>query len=79
MLIFAIKQNDSVVHIYAFFKKYFLHYGVSQEIWYSSLCYTVGSDCLSILNTIVCIYKPQIPSPSLSSLLSPFGNHKSNL
>ena len=34
-----------------------LHYGLSQDIEYSSLCYTVGPYCLSILhiNIIVCI------------------------
>ena len=31
------------------------HYGLSQNIAYSSLCYTVGSSCLSILYIIVCI------------------------
>ena len=40
------------------------HYGLSQEIGYSSLCYTVGP-CLSILNIRVCINQPEIPSPSL--------------
>ena len=28
------------------------HYGLSQDIEYSSLCYTVGPCCLSILNVI---------------------------
>ena len=41
------------------------HCVLSQEIGYSSLCYTVGPHCLSILNVIVCIYQPQTPSPSL--------------
>ena len=31
------------------------HYGLSQDIEYSSLCYTVGPCCLSILYIIVCI------------------------
>ena len=47
------------------------HYGLSQEIGYSSLCYTVRPCCLSILNVIVCIYQPQIPSPFLSLHPSP--------
>ena len=51
----------SYTHVYILF-----HYGLSQEIGYSSLCYTVGLCCLSILNVIVCIYLPQTPSPSLS-------------
>ena len=29
------------------------HYGLSQDTEYSSLCYTVGPCCLSILNVIV--------------------------
>ena len=44
------------IYIYTLF-----HYGLSQEIGYSSLCYTVGRCCLSILNVIVCIYQPQTP------------------
>ena len=31
------------------------HYGLSQDIDYSSLCYTVGPCCLSILQILVCI------------------------
>ena len=54
------------------------HYGLSQEIGYSSLCSTVGPWCLSILNVIVCVYQSQIPSPPLSLPL-PLGNHKSDL
>ena len=54
----------------------FFHHGLSQDIEYSSLCYRAGPCCLSILNVIVCIYQPQIPSPSLSL---PLGNHKSVL
>ena len=42
------------------------HYGLPQETGYSSLCFTVGPCCLSILHVIVCIYQPQIPRPSLS-------------
>ena len=33
---------------------YTFHYGLSQDIEYSSLCQTVGSCCLSILHIIVC-------------------------
>ena len=32
------------------------HYGLSQDIVYSSLCYTGGPCCLSILYIIVCIW-----------------------
>ena len=48
----------------ALFKMIF-HYGLSQEIGHSYLCYTVGP-CLSFLNVTVCIYQPQISSLSLS-------------
>ena len=43
------------------------HHGLSQETGYSSLCYIVGSHCLSILNIIVCISNSQslsLPFPS---------------
>ena len=46
--------------MYTFLKNILFHYGLSQEIGYSSLCYTIGPCCLSILNIIVCIYQPQI-------------------
>ena len=65
------------IHTYIFFFKNILFQYVSfQEIKYSSLCYTVGPCCLSILNVIVCIYQSQTPSPFLSLFL---GNHKSDL
>ena len=32
------------------------HHGLSQETGYSSLCCTVGPQCLSILNVIACIH-----------------------
>ena len=53
VLISALEQSDSVIHTFVFFYILF-HYGLSQEIGYSSPCYTVGP-CLSILNRIVCI------------------------
>ena len=49
--------------------------GLSQGTWYSSLCYTVGPHCLSILSVIVCIYQPQTPS-LFHSLPPTLGNHK---
>ena len=58
VLISAVQQSDSVIHIFSFIMVY---HGIS-------LCYTTGPCCLS---TIRCICKPQIPNPSLS-LLSPF-------
>ena len=45
VLISAVHQSDSVIHIYILFHILF-HYGLSQDIGYSSLCYTVGSCCL---------------------------------
>ena len=53
-LISAVQQSDSVMHIYIL-SHILLHYGLSQDIEHSSLCYTVGPCCLSILYTIVCI------------------------
>ena len=48
MLISAVQQRDSVIHLYVIFPILF-HYGLSQGIEYSSLCYTVGPCWLSIL------------------------------
>ena len=76
-----IQQSDSVVHAYIYvyiFKNSVFHYGLSQEIGYRFLCYTVGFCCLSILNITVYIHWPQTPSPSIPSSL-PIGNHKSVL
>ena len=61
MPISAVQQSDSVTDIYTFFLKYSFPLWFTQEIGYSSLCYTVGPCCLSILNVIVCIYQPPIP------------------
>ena len=59
------KVTQFYTYIHSFFNILF-HYGLSQEIGYSSLYYTVGRCCLSILTVIVWVYQPQIPSPSLS-------------
>ena len=55
-LSFAVEQSDSVINIYIIYIYIYIlsHYGLSQDIEYSSLCYTVGP-CLSILYVIVCI------------------------
>ena len=50
-LISAEQKRDSVIHKYIFFS-YFFHYGLSQDIEYSSLCCTVGPCCSSILYII---------------------------
>ena len=62
MLISAVQQSDSVILFHILF-----HYGLSQNIEYISLCYTVGPCCLSILyiNIIGCICSSQIPNPPL--------------
>ena len=54
------------------------HHVLAQKTGYSSLCYTVGTHCLSILSVIVCIYQPQTQCPSFSLPL-PVGIHKSVL
>ena len=41
------------------------HYDLLQDIEYSSLCYTVGHCCLSVLYILVCICLPQTPNLSL--------------
>ena len=40
-VISAVQQSDSVIHMYILFHTLF-HYVLSQDIEYSSLCYTVG-------------------------------------
>ena len=70
------KVTQLFIHIYTFFFYILFHYGLSQDIQYSSLCYTLRPCCLSILNIMVCIYQPQTPNPSLPHT-PPLGNHKS--
>ena len=53
MLVSGMQQNDS--DIYIFFFHILFHYGLLQAIEYSSLCYTVGPCCLSVLYIVVCI------------------------
>ena len=54
VLISAIQQSESVIHIYTFFFIFF-SVMVSQDTEYSSLCSTVGPCWLSLLYVIVCI------------------------
>ena len=54
VLFSAVQQSDSGIRIYILFSILF-HYGLSLDIEYSSLGYTVGSGCLSILYLLVCI------------------------
>ena len=50
--------------LHYFFSNILFHYGLSKDIAYSSLCYTLGFCCLSILNVTACIYQSQTLSPS---------------
>ena len=52
VLFYALQQSDSVIHIDTCFYILF-HYGLSQDIECSSLCYTLGLCCLSIQYVIV--------------------------
>ena len=52
------------------------HHALSQDIEFSSRCYTVGP-CLALPYVIVCIYQPKLlihPSPLLSLLLGNQGS-----
>ena len=65
-LITAMWQNDIYKYI---FSNILFHYGLSQNIEYSSLCCTVGPCCLSILYIIVAstnakLFHPPPTSPS---------------
>ena len=56
VLVSGIQKSDSVIHTYIYILFHILfHSGLSQDIEYSSLCYTVEPCCLSILHIIVCI------------------------
>ena len=54
VLVSGVEQSDSVIYIHILFHILF-HYGLLQDIEYSSLCYTVGPCWLSLLNIVVCI------------------------
>ena len=54
----AIAFSDIYMHVYIYAYIVFhiiFHYGLSQDIEYGSLCYTVGPCCLFVLCIIVCI------------------------
>ena len=55
VLFSAVQQIDSVIHIYTFFFNILFNYGLSQDIEYSSLWYTVRPCCLFILYIIAYI------------------------
>ena len=50
------KVTQSYIHIYILFLYIIFHHGFSQEIGYSSLCYTVGPCCLSFFFSF--LFKP---------------------
>ena len=56
VLVFTVQESESAIciHISPLFQILF-HYRLLQDIEYSSLCYTVGPCCLSILCIGVCI------------------------
>ena len=77
MLVSGVQQNDSVTHIYIDILFHVLsHYGLLQDIEYSSLCYTVVPCCLSI----VYIYSLHLLTPNSQVITPPsplpLGNHK---
>ena len=47
-----IKRFNTHIHVYI---HTLFHYGLLKDIEYSSLCYTTGLYCLSILYVIICI------------------------
>ena len=51
VLISAVQQSDSVIHIYSL--SYSFPYGLSQDIEYSSLCYTVGHATYTSLHQLI--------------------------
>ena len=54
VLVSGVQKNDSVIHIYL--SPILFCYGcLLQSIEYSSLWYTLGPCCLSILCIVVCI------------------------
>ena len=69
-LISAIQQSDSVINI--LFHILF-HYGLSQDVEYSSLCYAIGT-CLSILYTFASA-NPRLPVLCSYTSLT-LGNHE---
>ena len=48
VLISVVQQSDSDIYIYVLFHIFFC-YGLSQNIQYGSLCYTVGHYCLILI------------------------------
>ena len=79
----VLQQSDPVIHTHTHththsFSRIIFYHDLSQERGYSSLFCIVEPYCASILNVIVCLYRPQIPS-LFHSLSPPLNNHKSVL
>ena len=58
---FLLYQSDLVKHMCIYSFTYSFHFDLLQDIEYSSLSYTIGPCCLSILYILVCIYSPHNP------------------
>ena len=73
VLISALWQTGSVVHVYRFFFHILFNYGLSQDIKYRCLCHMEGPWCLPILNAIVFTWYKLSPSslPLAPTSLSP--------
>ena len=76
VLISTVQQSESYIYVYMckIFFCILFHYGLSLDIEYNSLCYTIRPCCLFILCIVVCICKSQTP-PNPSSIPLPLGNH----
>ena len=66
---FCCAAKWSVIYVYIHI---LFHYGLLQNIDYSSLCSIIGPCSLPILYIIVCIYESQTPSAFLPHSLSVF-------
>ena len=78
LLIYSYSCEERYLKCSFFFFYILFLYGLSQEVGYSSLCFTVGPCCLSVLNVIVCILSTPYSQPILL-FPRPLGNHKSHL
>ena len=76
VIISALQQNDSVIHIHLSTLFQFLFpYRLSQNIGESSLCYVAGVLLPSVIYTVVCICQTQTPPIYPSPTTVPFGNN----
>ena len=70
VLVSAIQQTESIMHIRASFFQILFPFRLLENIEQDSLCYTVGPCWLSILNIVVCICQSQTPNLFLSDLFA---------